>query len=183
MQKFLVAFVLVFVACTSRPPAAPPADAPQMSIDVKYVGVPVMNVYSDPSDAATVITTYGYTETVSILARKGVWVEVRTVDGSGWAHAADFIGAADVEAILATPTPRFATPPVAIPQPRARGEIALKAKVNTDGDVIDVSLLRDTTGNKKLVEANTAALHQAKFYPVVQKGQRLTFTYEYDVTY
>jgi hypothetical protein len=185
MRKIAVAFALLAVACfNQKPAAAPPTDpAERAAIDIKYVGVPAMNVYAEPSTTSIVLTSYGYTETVSILARDGEWVEVRTVDGSGWSRAADLIGAADVEAILGKPTPRFFTPPVVIPQPNARGEIALMAKVNTDGDVVDVWTIRDTTKSKKLVDANTDALRQAKFYPIVQKGQRLTFTYEYDVAY
>ena len=183
MRKIAVAFVLVFAACMSRPPAMPPADATRTAIDIKYVGVPSLNVYAEPNATSQVITTYGYTETVSILAKKGEWVEVRTVDGSGWSRAADLIGAAEVQAILGTPAPRFATPPVTVPEARLHGEISLMAKVNTDGEVIDVWTISDTTKSKKLVDANSAALRQAKFYPIVQKGQRLTFTYKYDVVY
>ncbi len=183
MRKIAIAFALVFTACTTRPPAAPPAETTRAVVDIKYVGVPWMAVYSDPAETASVVTKYGYTETVSILAKRGEWFEVRTVDGSGWSRASDLIGRSEVEAILAKPAPRFLTAPVTVPGPRAHGQIALMAKVNTDGDVIEVSTLKDTTGSKKLVDANSAALRQAKFYPIVQKGQRLMFTYEYDVTY
>jgi SH3-like domain-containing protein len=106
MQKLIVAFALIVVACSSRPPAAPPTDAPRLAIDIKYVGVQSMKIYAEPTDVAPVITTYSYTETVSILARKGDWVEVRTVEGSGWARSADLIGAAEVEAILGPRTAR-----------------------------------------------------------------------------
>ncbi|HUJ14251.1 MAG TPA: SH3 domain-containing protein [Thermoanaerobaculia bacterium] len=183
MRKIAIALTLVALACTSRPPAAPPADAVRTAIDTKYVGVPSMKVFAEPADVAPVITEYGYTETVSILSRRGDWVEVRTVDGSGWSKAADLIGAADVKAILDNPTPRFLTAPVTVPQPSAHGMIAMVARVNTDGDVVEAWKLADSTHSKKLIDANLAALRQAKFYPIVQKGQRLTFTYEYDVTY
>jgi len=183
MRKIAVVFILAVVACTSRPEATPPQDATRTPVDIKYVGVPSMKIFSAPSDTATLITSYGYTETVSILARKGEWVEVRTVDGTGWSRAADLIGGAEVEAVLGKPVPRFYTPPVAIPAPDARGQISLMAKVNTDGTVVEVWTISDTTKSKKLVQANSEALRQATFYPIVQKGQRLTFVYEYDVTY
>src|SRR5579872_5909654 len=182
MRKLAIAIILVAVACTSRPPAASPEEATRTAIDTKYVGVPSMKIYAEPRDASTLLTEYGYTEAVSILGRRGEWVEVRTVDGSGWAKAADLIDGATVDAILKNPAPKFLTPPVAIPNPRAHGAIALVARVNTDGDVIETWKLTDTTNSKTLVEANLAALRQAKFYPIVEKGQRLTFTYEYDVT-
>jgi len=183
MKKTMLFPALLAIACMSQPPAAPPADAPRVAIDIQYVGVPSMNVYANPSETAPVITTYGYTESVSILARQGNWVEVRTVQGSGWAHAADLIGAREVQPLLATPAPRFLTPPVGIPDPRARGEIIIEAKVNTDGDVVATTIVKNTTRSTRLADANAAALKQAKFYPMVQKGQRLTFTYSYGVTY
>ena len=183
MRKIAVLFVLALAACTARPPETPVVEAARTAVDVKYVGVPSMKVFSTPSDTATLVTSYGYTETVSILSRKDDWVEVRTVDGSGWSRAADLIDGKEVEEILGKPVPRFLTPPVAIPAPGARGEIALMAKVNTDGTVVEVWTISDTTKSKQLVAANSEALKQAKFYPIVQKGQRLTFTYEYDVTY
>ena len=183
MRKIAVLFVLAIVACTNRPEATPPQDATRTPVDIKYVGVPSMKIYSAPSDTSTLVTEYGYTETVSILSRKGDWVEVRTVDGSGWSRAADLISGKEVEEILGKPTPKFFIPPVVVPAPDARGEISLMAKVNTDGTVVEVWTISDTTKSKKLVAANTEALRQAKFYPIVQKGQRLTFVYEYDVTY
>jgi len=183
MKQMMMVLALLAIACGSRPPARPAADAPRMATEIRYVGVPNMNIYALPSDGAPVITTYGYTETVSIFLRDGDWAEVRTVDGSGWVHTADLIGADVVEPILKTPSPRFLTTPVAIPDARAHGEIVIQAKVNTDGDVIGLSTVKNTTGSKKLAEANSAALQQAKFYPIVQKGQRLGFTYTYDVSY
>ncbi|HEY6843578.1 MAG TPA: hypothetical protein VI391_05370, partial [Thermoanaerobaculia bacterium] len=160
-----------------------PEEAVRSSIDTKYVGVPSMKVYAAPTDASAVITEYGYTESVSILARRAGCVEVRTMDGSGWAKAAELIDGKTAQDILDHPTPKFLTPPVAIPDPRAHGLIAMVASVNTDGDVVSAWKLADSTHSPKLIEANLAALRQAKFYPIVQKGQRLTFTYEYDVTY
>jgi len=183
MHRTIIALALVLVACSSRPPAAPQADTSRPAIDIQYVGVASIKLYAEPAETAPVVGTYGYTETVSILARKGDWVEVRTGQGSGWAHAADLISAEQVEPILKNPSPRLAIVPVAIPNPRARGEIGMEAKVNTDGEVLSVRVVKNTTGLQKLADANAAALQQAKFYPMVQKGQRLSFTYGYEVTY
>jgi hypothetical protein len=55
--------------------------------------------------------------------------------------------------------------------------------VNTDGDVIEVKMGKNTTSNNALAAANANALLQAKFYPMVQKGQRMTFFYEHKVVY
>lgn len=183
MRKTILAFALILTACMSHPPAAPPADAPRMAIDIKYVGVPAMQVYEDPSELAAIVTSVGYTETVSILSRRGDWAEIRLVEGSGWVHAADLIDVTAVNAILSDTTPRFFTPPVEVQDPKARGEIVLNANVNAGGEVVSVWTVQNTTGSKKLAEDNTLALQQAKFYPIVQKGQRMTFTYVYTVAY
>src|SRR6266516_7656516 len=96
----ILILLLPIVACgTKRQVPIASADAPRMAIEIKYVGVPQMNVFAQPNDVAPVITTYAYTETVSVLARQGDWVEVRTVDGSGWAHAKELIASNEAAAL------------------------------------------------------------------------------------
>lgn len=186
MRKLIVFFaVTLLFSCAKHAPTAAPADELRTPIDTLYVGVPRLNVYTQANEAAPVLTTYGYTESVSILARKGPWSEVRTYDGgSAWVHSAELIGAAEVEEVLANPTPRFAAAPQQIPSGRVHGVILLQAHVNTDGDVVDVQPTRNTTGRDDLVEANADALRRAKFYPLIdKKGQHASFVYEYSVTY
>src|SRR5438309_1960857 len=112
------------------------AETPRMAIEIQYVGVPQMNVYAQPNDVAPVITTYAYTETVSVLARQRDWVELRTVDGSGWAHAKELIGSNEASTLKGE-APRFMVAPAGIPNSGRRGEIGLEAKVNTDGVVVE----------------------------------------------
>jgi hypothetical protein len=179
----LVLFLLLLVACgTKRQVPIASADAPRMAIEIKYVGVPQMNVFAQPNDVAPVITTYAYTETVSILARQGDWVEVRTVDGSGWAHAKELI-ASNEAAALKGETPRFMVAPTGIPNNGRRGEIGLEAKVNTDGVVFDVTTVKNTTDSEPLAIANAEALKNARFYPLIQKGQHVAFAYQHHVYY
>jgi hypothetical protein len=177
--------IIVLLACAKTPPSAAPSGDVKTPVDTRYVGVPRMNLYAQPTEAAPVITTYGYTESVSILSRDGEWSEVRTYDGgSAWVRTAELIGAVEVEEVLKNPVPRFAVAPQQIPSPRVRGVILLQARVNTDGEVIDVQPARNTTGRDDLLEANADALRRAKFYPLIdKKGQRASFTYEYSVTY
>ena len=186
MRKMSVLLaVLVLFACSKTPPAAAPSGDVKVAIDTLYVGVPRMNVYAQPNDTAPIVTTYGYTESVSILARQGPWCEVRTFDGgSAWIHGAELITAADVEQALNNPVPRFAVAPQPIPSPRVRGIILLQARVNAEGEVVDVQPSRNTTGRDDLYEANADALRRARFYPLIdKKGQRASFTYEYSVAY
>ena len=180
----LLAFILLF-SCTQKPkPVAQAVDpAERLAVAIQYVGMPQTNVFSTPDRNAEVKTVYRYGETVSVLAFQGDWAEVRTVEGTGWISRADLITAEALQQLVDSQVPRFLTPPVAIPSARAHGEIAMQAKVNTDGEVVQVTTVRNTTGNNQLALDNATALLQSRFYPMVQKGQRFTFTYEYKVTY
>jgi len=84
--------------------------------------------------------------------------------------------------LVESQVPRFLTPPAAIPSAR-HGQITMQAKVNTDGEVIQVTPVGNTTGDNQLALENANALLNARFYPMVQKGQRFTFTYEHKVYY
>ena len=185
MRKLIVLAAILLFSCAKTQPTAAPSNDIKMPIDTLYVGVPRLNVYAQPNDTSPIVTTYGYTESVSILSRNGGWSEVRTFDGgSAWVRSAELINAVDVETVLQNPTPRFALAPQQIPNARVHGVILLQARVNTDGDVIDVLPSRNTTGRDDLLEANADALRRAKFYPLIdKKGQRSSFTYEYSVVY
>jgi len=179
----LLVITAAFLACTKSAPVVVVQPPAKKAIDIAYVAVPFLKVYDAPRAGATKITQYGINETVSILAKRGEWCEVRTVDGSGWALASELMDGAKAKEISEDPTPRFLVAAAPVPDARARGEIDLVAKVNTDGDVIEVKMGKNTTNNSALAAANANALLQAKFYPMVQKGQRMTFFYEHKVLY
>ena len=184
MKKLIVLFTVLFLfSCVQRPAPVATHTGERLAIAIQYVAVPSMKVLAAPNDNAELKTQYGYKETVSILAKQGDWVEVRTVDGSGWSHANELMGADEATKLANDKTPRFATPPPAVPAPGARGEIDFNAKVNTDGEVIDVQIVKNTTGIKSLADQNAQALKSARFYPLVDKGQRMTFVYEHRVYY
>lgn len=184
----LIALFLAF-ACARKPaPVATETNAraaawERMAIDIKYVAAPKMDVFAQPRADAPLLTQYGIGETVSILARQGEWCEIRTTEGSGWVKAADLMTAEEAKAVIGNPTPRFLVQPAPINE-RARGEIVLAAKVNTDGEVIEVKTVKNSTGVPSLADANAASLRASRFYPMIgEKGQRMTFTYEYKVYY
>lgn len=186
-SALLLVFLLMLLPACSRNVAvvAPPETNMnnEKAIEIAYVGAPIVVIHQFPSDSSPEITTFRYTETVSVLAQKNDWVKVRTILGNGWMKRADLIDAKTVDEILKNPSPRFVTQPQPIPDSRARGEIAYMARVNTDGEVIDVQMMRNSTGNKALGEANSVALKTARFYPMLQKGQRVVFSYEHHVYY
>lgn len=187
MKQFLAALVTLFAfACMQKPvpvaEAATVAPGERAAIEVLYVGVPTMIVYAQPSAQTQQVGTYGLAEAISVLERKGEWSMIRTFDGTGWVKSADLIGGAALDKITADATPRFYVAPAAVPF-KTRGEIILQAKVNTDGEVIEVTPIKNTTGIPAVAEANAQALKLAKFYPLVDKGSRKTFIYEHHVYY
>jgi uncharacterized protein YgiM (DUF1202 family) len=153
-------------------------------VEIAYVGAPELNVHAKADDASPVVTKFLNGESVSVLSKKGDWVEVRTTGGSGWAHAADLATAAEsTKAESDNVKPRFRVAPAPVTQPGARGEIDLVATVNSDGEVIDVKVERNTTGSRSLESMNVAALHRARFIPIVRHGKRTPFLYDYHVGY
>lgn len=189
MMKHVFVALLIGVAafgCMQRPtPVAgtqtvAPADRP--AIAVEYVQVPAMQVYERPALDAAVTGSYGLSEAISVLERKGDWKMIRTFDGTGWVKAIDLASAEEIARIDMT-EPRFYVAPAQVPPGRARGEIAFQARVNTDGYVVEVKMTKNTTRNQALADANGTALQNAVFYPMVDKGQRKVFTYEHHVYY
>jgi len=187
MMKHILFALLILTACVKRPaPVAsdtqpvPPAE--QMAIAVEYVGVPAMTVYERPALDATVTGSYGLSEAISVLDVKGDWKRIRTFDGTGWVQGKDLLTADQIGSVdLAVP--RFYVVPAPVNAPRARGEIELHAKVNTDGAVVEVRTIKNTTGSQALAQQNAEALKKALFYPMVDKGARKTFIYEHHVYY
>jgi uncharacterized protein YgiM (DUF1202 family) len=153
------------------------------SIAVRYVGAPEVSVREQPNDTAAVLATYQNGEAVAILADKGEWVEVRTGDRSGWVKAADLTTAEGKQEAEDNPQPKFVTMPQPVSAPSAKGEIYIEADVNSDGEVINVRVITNTTNSEALAHQNSESLRRAKFYPIVQNGERKPFKYYHRVTY
>jgi len=183
-RLLLLIIPILLVSCVQKPkPVAQASNEVREPVEIMYVGVPALKVHASPADASEIITKYGFGETVSVLSRQGQWAELRMFDnGSGWVLANELINA-DKAKELVTETPHFYAPPATVDGGRARGEVQLQAKVNTDGTVINVVVTKNTTGSKALADANANALQQAQFYPITSKGQRMTFFYTHSVYY
>jgi SH3-like domain-containing protein len=177
----LVVIPALVLACSQN---RKPVDTVRSPIAMLYVGVPNSIVYAKAGDTTNAISKYGYREAVSVLSKSGDWAEVRMWDGgSGWVRASDLMSSSDAEAAEKNTMPRFFKEPAPVPQPYAHGEIILEAKVNTDGQVWNVTTVKNTTRNTELVRQNSEALKAALFYPMIQKGQRLTFSYQHRINY
>ena len=180
-MRVLAMALILAAACADEEPRGPAVRAP---IAVEYVRGDSLEIREKPSDSAPVIARYDGGESVSILSRSGDWSEVRTANGSGWARASALASAAESKAAdSAIIKPRFRTAPAPVTQPGARGEILLVANVNSDGEVIDVKVERNTTGSRSLEAMNVAALRRARFVPIVRRGKRTPFVYDYHVSY
>lgn len=178
---FLLAFALL--ACNKEEPVATATVDTREPVRVAYVGAPELAVREQANDTAPVVATYQNGEAISVLADKGDWVEVRSGDGSGWAKSADLTDAAGKEKAEENPEPKFRVVPMPVSAPSAHGAIYIMAMVNSDGEITSTKVLENTTGSPALAEQNAAALRNAKFYPLVVKGERRQFEYFHRVTY
>ncbi len=185
MKRIAILFlILAAFSCTQKPKLTSETDVsgirPAIAID--YVAVPTMNVYAAPAETAQVTGTYGYTESIPVLARQGGWSQIRSLGGNGWVKTSDLMNAEQAKVETKDLSPHFYVPPVAVPY-RGHGDIVFQAKVNTGGEVYEVTTVSNSTGIASLAEQNKAALAQAKFFPLIDKGQRKAFTYEHRVVY
>ncbi len=171
------------VACSEKPTTTGPPIDTREPIRIAYVGAPELQVHKAADQAAAVIGTYQNGEAVSVLAEKGEWAEIRTGGSSGWVNLADLTDAAGKQAQENDPQARFRVMPLPVSAPSARGEIYIEADVNSDGDVVTVRTLTNTTGSAALAFQNEESLRAAKFHPMVQKGARMPFKYYHKVTY
>lgn len=181
----VIALVLAVAACKQEAPVVTdttPLDTRE-PVAVRYVGAPELAVREQANDTAPVIATYMNGEAISILADKGEWVEVRTGGSSGWAKAADLTTAEGKQAAEDNPDPKFRVMPLPVSAPSVHGSIYLEADVNSDGEITAVRVLENTTGSEALASQNAAALRNARFYPIVQKGERKKFKYYHRVSY
>lgn len=184
MKRILILALVLAAACDAEPPAASDTSAARTPIAVEYVRADKLQVRERPFDDSTIIATYDNGESVSVLSHRGAWDEIRTASGSGWVHANDLADALEAKKIEADNTSvRFRVPPEPVLQPGATGEIVLEASVNSDGEVLDVKTISNTTGSASLEARSAAALRRARFLPMVRHGKRIPFTYTHTVHY
>lgn len=186
MKRFaiLLALALAAAACNESTPAVTDSTEARMAIAIEYARGDGAEVHAKPSADSPVVAKYSPGESVSVLAKNGEWAEVRTADGSGWTRTSALAPSVEAKQVEAdNSTPRFRKAPAPVTQPGVHGEIVVEANVNIDGDVTSTKTTLNTTGSEGLAFKNAAAIQNAKFYPIVQKGRRREFIYEYRVHY
>jgi uncharacterized protein YgiM (DUF1202 family) len=178
---FFLVCVLLAAAC-AREQVIAPTDTRE-PVEVAYVTGPELRVHTQPNDASPLIVSYENGESVSIMSKQGDWVEVRVGDRTGWANKGSLGTGAEAKAQQDDPQVRFRKFPAPVSAPSAKGQIYYEAEVNTDGDVVSVRTLENTTGSEALAAQNAASLQSAKFYPIVKGNERKPFKYYHRVTY
>jgi hypothetical protein len=182
-MKRIAILLLLLAACKAETPAPTGTVDERAPIGVWYVGAPELVVREQPNDTAPELATYSNGESVSVLAEKGDWVEVRTGDRSGWAKRADLTTAEGKSQAEDNPEPKFRVLPMPVSAPSAKGEVYIEADVNTEGEVTATRIISNTTGQPALATQNANALKSARFYPIIIKGERQQFKYYHKVTY
>ena len=176
---FLVAGLL---ACGKPPEEVVPP--PRETIAVKYVATPELKVLAGPEESAEVLSVRRTGEAVSIYAEEGEWTEIQMGLGdSGWVSTSALADSKE-EVETSVGKPRFRVPATPIFSPaNIHGEIVLEASVNTDGKVVEIRTIANTTGSAALEAQNRKSLGNAVFYPLFQNGRAMPFVYEHRVTY
>lgn len=179
MTRFAVALFFLLAACDQTKLATV-----RNASEFRFVGPATMAVHAQPNGSSPVVVTYRRGETVSVFAVKGEWAEVRAGEGTGWARTSDLVTTQQQEKREADNVmPRFVVPPSPIADLSTRGEIVVEADVNTSGEVVNVRVIRNTTGSPGLAYKNAESLRSAKFAPIIRNGNRENFIYEYRVSY
>lgn len=179
-MKRLAAVLVLAVACSQEPStvATGTLDTRETK-EVLYVIAPGgAQVYAKADTASEVMAEYLTGEALSVLAKQGEWSEVRQGAGSGWIRSAALGTRQQQENV-----PKFKVEPKAVPPRGVTGEIYIEATVNTEGDIVDLRLIANTTGSAELAREEMAALRAAKFHPFVLNGRQQTFTFSHRVTY
>lgn len=185
MVRTLLAAVAIaaVLGCARAEESAEPA---RETIAIQYVDQPELSIHAEPDSRAPVVTTYKQGETVSIVARRDGWAEIRIVNGTGWVPESSLStkmkSVDDVEGVSTTVRFKDAPSPI-YTQSRTSGEIVLEGTVNTAGIVTNIKTLRNTTGSQALERQNRAEFSRATFYPLLVKGKRTEFIYEYRIEY
>ena len=180
---FLLLTITLLASCRESSPDVPPV---RESIGTLYVAVPSATIRERPDESARQIASFQVGETVSVLSIRGSWAEVRLGgEGTGWVMKTSLSSSpADEASDEASETVRFKQPPSPVYSAGgARGEIVLEASVDTNGSILSVRTLRNTTGSKALEAQNSRELQKASFYPLKVGRKLRPFFYEYRISY
>lgn len=196
--------MLLLFACAApapRPEPVPepePEPAPVVSkpAEEKVIGsvrvtASALNVRSDASTDADVVTQVKKGETLSVLANADAWVKVRLASGEiGWV-AARFVssGSETKKGKVAAKGKKgcpadsdFAfeeTPTLAFSDRGAHGLVVVEANVNTKGKVTRTKVVSNGTGDETLAFLAEREIQSARFSPPIRNCAPREFIFTY----
>jgi uncharacterized protein YgiM (DUF1202 family) len=193
-MKKLLAAVVIFAACaTPAPPPAQPAPAPQpqpqagqAAIGTVRVSAKVLNVRSEPSLSAEVITQVKKGDRLSLLDAGDEWMHVRLADGSSGYVSAGLVMRegvvnrarkgcpADTDfAFAKAPLPAFTE------NATAHGIVTVDATVDTKGNVTSTKIISNTTGDESFGIMAEHEIRVAKFVAPIRNCAPRPFIFTY----
>ncbi|HPR64096.1 MAG TPA: TonB family protein [Thermoanaerobaculia bacterium] len=194
LQFWLFFFLLMFLtACATRKPAPetiPPEPAPaplsvEPVVEPEFlrVFVPHANIRSGPGTDTERVAQVERWDRLQILEKRSSWFKVRLADGQeGWVYS-DLV-VQDRPCLPDREKPELIEePPVSFLDGQPKGTIVIQASVNTEGEVTEVSVLENTTGDDALGEIALQEARQMKFLPPVRDCEPQPFTYTYRRTF
>lgn len=174
---------LVLISCAGA--EEPVIDRAELrdAIAIRYVVPNVLDVHAQPSEDAEIIATFASGESVSVLADRDGWSEVRLVGKTGWVHSNEIVDSRD--AFTSTPDAvRWRIKPSPVQAPNAKGEIVYELSINKEGVITSARPITNTTGSAALESQNRQAILNARFFPMIdENGEAMEFKYEYRVNY
>lgn len=204
MRRILLLSIAILVfrcAAPAPPPPAPlpeptrtePAPAPPPVVEEPVIGTvrvtaSALNVRSEASTEAEIVTQVKKGESLSVLREDESWVKVRLAGGeTGWV-AARFVSRGNGVAPKKTkkggcpPDSDYAfleTPRLSFSEGGAHGTVVVEAKVNAQGTVTSTKILSNATGDETLAFLAEREIKGAKFSPPIRGCVARAFVFTY----
>lgn len=179
--------LLLFVACAAPPPPATaptPTPAPVERGGSVWVMASTLNVRSEASADAAVVTRVRKGTKLDVVSEESGWLKVRLVNGDvGWVSAqhisrtqpATRRGGCPPDSdysFVKTPIPAFS-------DRGAHGLVVVDATVNTKGEVTSTKVITNTTGDVSLAFLTEREIRSAKFAPPIRNCVPRMFIFTY----
>ena len=184
------------VAAPETPPPPPPVPVAESVIRTARVTASALNVRSEATTDADVITQLAKGTTVDVLGDDDSWTKVRLPSGEvGWV-ASRFLTSAQSTSKSAAKRPRnrkgcpadsdyafVETPTLAFSDSGAHGLVVVEASVNASGNVTSTRVLSNSTGDEALAFLAQREIRSAKFSPPIRNCATRSFIFTYRRTF
>lgn len=194
--------LLLLIACAAPAPKPVPVPEPapvpvaaqpreEKAIGSVRVTASALNVRSEASTDADVVTQVKKGEALEVLANGDAWLRVRVASGEiGWV-AARFVSGGSEKSVRKKKTgcpsdSDFAfveTPQLAFSDRGAHGVVVVEANVNVKGSVTRTKIVSNSTGDEALAFLAEREIQSAKFSPPIRNCAPREFIFTYRRTF